>query len=240
MHYHCEIVMPPTMDIEAAVTSILKPYNEQPSEEDAEDEDIEYTSRRHGFWDFWVIGGRWAGHKLMARYDQAKLDEFHDWMRAEKLTVSGVQFGKQELSPASQIGKVDAKWNEMFPSPEFVPCPIFRHSNDQFGKGLRGTLPNDVMPLRDVPNSLKCSRIIFAVPKWNSKDSARTGPDLEAGFMLADTAWNGCNHMPIDWDGKFSSAVEKYRESLKNYKEEYAAKVSPTDEWLAVTVDYHS
>jgi len=233
MHYHCEIVIPPTMDIEASIAQVMKPFNEQPEKED------EDYHARGAFWDWWVIGGRWAGHKLMARYDQAKLDEFYDWLNAEKVTVSGVQFGKRELNPADQIPKVDAKWNEMFPSAEFVPCPIFRHSNDQHGKGLSGTLPQDVIRLSDVPAALKCSRVIFARPAWNYSKNKPTG-EIEAAFMLAEDAWNGVNHMKIDWDGTFAQAAEKYAENRKHLRDEYAARVTPASDWLVVTVDYHS
>jgi hypothetical protein len=236
MHYHCEIVIPPTMDIEAAVTSVLNPYCEHVEDLD---EDDQYTAKRYGFWDFWVIGGRWAGRKLLAKYDKAKVDEFYEWLQAEKITVSDIQFGKQELSPASQVPKVDAKWNEMFPSAEFVPCPVFRHSNDQFGKGLSSTLPSDITRLSDVPAALTCGRVIFAKPSFVSESKDWTGP-LEAAFMLTDSAYNGCNHMKVEWDGTFASAVDKYRESLKNYSEEFAARVTPQNDWLVITVDYHS
>lgn len=233
MHYHCEIVIPPTADIEGAIKSVMAKFDENADESD---EDV---STKNAFWDFWVIGGRWAGHKLMAKYDQAKIDEFCAWMTAEKITVSGVQFGKQELSPGSQIPKVDAKWNEMFPSAIPVKCPLFRHSNDQFGKGLSGSLPQDVMRVAEVPARLKCSRIIFAGPSYESESKSHTGP-LEATFMLAEDAWNGCNHMKVDWDGKLTTAIEKCRENFKHYKAEYAERVLPKDDWLAVTVDYHS
>jgi hypothetical protein len=228
MHYHCEIVIPPTTDIEAAVTSVMKQFDENDEE-----------NRRAAFWDWWVIGGRWAGHKLLAQYDQAKLDEFHEWLQAEKVTVSGLQCGKQELKPATQEAKVDAKWNEMFPSAEFLPCPLFAHSNDSYGKGLSGTLPNDVSRLGDVPPTLKCSRVIFAKPGYASDTKDWTGP-LEAEFMLCESQWNGCNHMKVDWDETFGSALEQYREQLKNRSDEYAAKVNPASDWLVVTVDYHS
>lgn len=233
MHAHCEIVIPPTMDIEAAVTSVMKQFDESPDETD-EDRDT-----RHAFWDFWVIGGRWAGNKLIAKYDQTKIDAFNEWCTAEKLTVSGVQCGKQKLQPDTQIPKVDAKWNEMFPSAQPIACPFFAHSNDQYGKGLSSTLPNDVSRLDEVPPELKCSRVIFAKPSFESETKEYTGP-LEVSFMLCDSQWNGCNHMDVAWDGKFATALAKYRESLKNYREEYAAKVLPQDDWLVVTVDYHS
>lgn len=230
MHYHCEIVIPPTRDIEGAIQSVLAQFNENAEGEDGSD---------YAFWDFWVIGGRWAGHKLLAKYDKAKMDAFHEWMTAEKITVSSLQAGKQELSPASQISKVDAKWNEMFPSETHISCPLFNHSNDKYADGLRGTLPSDISKLSDVSSTLECSRVIFAKPSYESSSKDHTGP-LEAAFMLCDSQYNGCNYMKIDWDGKFSTAVVQYRDSLKNYKEEYAAKISPTDDWLAVTVDYHS
>lgn len=230
MHYHCEIVIPPTMDIEAAVKKVMQPFDE--NERDSEES-------LHPFWDFWVIGGRWAGRKLLAKYDQAKIDEFYSWLKAEKVTVSGLQCGKQEISPASQTPKIDAKWNEMFPSAEILPCPLFAHSNDQYGKGLGGTLPHDVTRLSEVPDRLECSRVIFAKPSYDGDAKDWVGP-LEPEFMLCDSQWNGCNHMKVDWDGRFVSALEKYRDSLKNCREEFAAKVVPKDDWLVVTVDYHS
>lgn len=231
MHYHCEIVIPPTMDIEAAIKAVMKPFDE--NERDSE------GSRGTPFWDFWIIGGRWAGNKLLAKYDKAKLDEFHDWLSAEKITVSGLTCGKQKLEPVSQEVKVDAKWNEMFPSAAGVPCPLFAHSNNQYGKGLSSTLPDDVSRLTDVPADLKCSRIIFAKPSFESKTKNWTGP-LEPEFMLVDEAWNGCNYMKVEWDGTFASALEQYTEKLKNARDDFAVKCKPASDWLVVTVDYHS
>lgn len=233
MHHHCEIVIPPTMDIEAAVAAVLKPFDE--NHRDSED------ARGAPFWDWWVIGGRWAGHKLMARYDQAKLDEFHQWLNDEKVTVSSFRAGKQSLNPESQIAKVDAKWNEMFPSAEFVSCPLFAHSNNQYGKGLASTLPADVSRLSDTPERLECSRIIFAMPGYDSNTKDWTGP-LEPEFMLQGEAWNGCNYETTTWDGKFGSALTLYRERLSNSRADagFTEKRTPKDDWLVVTVDYHS
>jgi hypothetical protein len=234
MHHHCEIVIPPTTDIEGAVASVMKKFDEN-----QQDDEEGYGYSKHAFWDFWVIGGRWAGHKLIAKYDETKIDEFYAWINAEKITVSGVQCGKPELSPASQIPKVDAKWNEMFPSAIPIKCPLFQHSNNQYGEGLGGTLPHDVARLSEVPERLTCSRVIFAGPRYESKSKGYSGP-LEAKFMLAEDAWNGCNHMKVDWDRKLTTAVAKCRENFKNYKAEYVEKILPKDDWLAVTVDYHS
>ncbi len=211
MHYHCEIIMPPVADVSTAIAQILAPFDENNEEAD------------YAFWDFWVIGGRWSGTKLMAKYDTEEIDAFHEWMKAEKITVSGLTAGKQELSPASQIAKVDAEWNRRFPSDKFVPCPLFRHSNDQYAKGTNGTLPKDITLLKDVPPELAASRVIIAREKYD-------GNGLEAEFMLCDEQWNGCNYMKVQWDGKVTSAIEQHRDKQK----------MPRDDWLVVTVDYHS
>lgn len=233
MHHHCEIIIPPTDDIEAAIASILAPFDE---DGDTSDEDYD---RGHAFWDFYVIGGRWAGHKRMAQYDKEKIDAFYAWCQAEKITVSGIQAGKRELSPANQIEKVDAKWNEMFPSDTFVACPIFKHSNDQYAGGLSATLPDDVMRLGDVPTGLTCSRVIVAAYGYQPETNDWTGP-LRAEFMLCDSQYNGVNFMPVKWDETLSGALDQYREKLANYKAEYREKHMPSDDWLVVTVDYHS
>ena len=121
MHYKCEVVLPAgTENIEKAIGQVMKQFDESDSEATCP------------FWDYWTIGGRYAGDKQMAKYDQTKLQEFWDWLTAEKITVSSVVAGKQTLHPASQQEKVDAKWTEMFGGGEsgvIVKCPIFSEAN---------------------------------------------------------------------------------------------------------------
>lgn len=211
MHYCCEVCVPPTANTEDAVAAVMAEFAE--NREDA----------RHGFWDWYQIGGRWSGRKLLAGLDTAQIDAFRKWLVAEKITVSGVVFGKQELSPHSQREKVDAKWREMFQG-STAACPFFRHAGD--------ALPLDVMRLADVPPSLTAERVIFGAIQYDGK----LGPE----FMLARSVWNGCNHMEVQWDGTFASALALHRDQLAKYHDEYAAKITPTDDWLVVTVDYHS
>ncbi len=225
MHYHLEIVMPQIDNIKAAVEKILAPFNEQPDEADEE------ASERYAFWDFWVIGGRAAGSKLQATLDPAKLEAFHAWCQEAKLTVSGLTCGKQELSPASQIPMVDAKWNEMFPSDRPVPCPLFKHSNDQYNSN--DLLTGDVMRFDKVPPSLKSERVIIAGPDY--KDEG-----IEAKWMITDDQYNGVNYMKTTWDGTFGHAVEMMRKHYETYRDEYREKLMPKADWLVVTVDYHS
>ena len=105
MHYHCEIIIPPVADVSAALDAILAPFNENDDEE----------SGRNGFWDWYVIGGRYSGRKAEAHLDPDALGAFQKWMAAESVMVSGVVFGKQELADPATVQKVDAKWREMFP-----------------------------------------------------------------------------------------------------------------------------
>ena len=218
MHYYCEIIIPPTDDIQGAVDSIMKPFDEQPEGEDR---------NCNPFWDYWKIGGRWAGTKLLARYDKERLDAFHAWMRAENITVSCVTAGKETLQPASQIGKVDAKWHEMFPSD--TVCPLFDHCPE--------TLDSDICSLKDALD-LTPERVIFGGPSYSGKHSW-DGP-IEATYMLCESQWNGVNHMPIKWDGTVRGALDSFREGMDRYSKEYRPHIDPQDNWLAVTVDYHS
>ncbi len=108
MHYHLEVILPPVGNIEDAANQILEPFNEQ-------GEDEEGQRNQHAFWDWHVIGGRWAGAKLEAVLDPKKKDEFFAELTKRNITVSGLRAGKEKLEPESQIPMVDAPWNEFFP-----------------------------------------------------------------------------------------------------------------------------
>lgn len=222
MHYHLEIIMPPTEDVEAAIAQILKPFDENGSDEDG-------NLNLHPFWDFWIIGGRWAGEKLKAGLDQEQLKKFYDKLKEIKITVHGVQCGKQELAPASQIPDVDAVWCEFFPESNTKVCPLFNHYNDQY-KNSDGY--PDVMTFDKMPDGLTAERVIIAAPDYEDT--------LNATFMIQQESWNGVTHIKADWDGKIKTAIEWHLKRLENYEGEYKRKSTPQDDWLVVTVDYHS
>lgn len=229
MHYHLEIIIPPTTDIEAAVDSILNPYNENNS-------DDEEGCSRHAFYDWYEIGGRYSGDKFIQSLSAAKLEQFYQWAKDEKITVSGVRAGKQEISPASQIAKVDLKWCELFPSEngDLYSCPLFKHAGRK--------LESDILPLSK-SRHVEAFRVIIAAPGFNynptTKSGTRDGP-LKATLMLAKEIWNGTTHQETAWDGKISTALELHAKQTSGGKEEYLKAVTPTDDWLCVTVDYHS
>lgn len=229
MHYHLEIILPPqTEDIEAAVKSVMAPFYENAETEE--------HSTRHAFWDFYVIGGRFAGNKLVAALDQDKVKAFNEWCIAFNLTVSRIQSGKQRIDPASQIPAVDAKWNELFPREDgvMVPCPLFAHSNDQYGCDGKGTIEGDIAPLGQCL-AVECSHIIFAGPVKNYETDEYT-----AHYMLSESLWNGVTHVKAAWDGTIGAALDEYVTRLQGCNDEYRQAHTPTDDWLAVTVDYHS
>jgi len=223
MHYHLEIIMPPTDDIERSVEEILREYSENYEDEEGEE-------NPHAFWDFYVIGGRWAAVKITQKFEGKKLDEFHKALDAMKLTVSAMQCGKQELKPSNQIPEVDKLWQEHFPEGGKV-CPLFNHYNDQY-KNTIG-FP-DIMELEDIPENLHASRVIIAKEHWQDKDK------LEIGFMIEDSYWNGINHIDSNWKGGVLDAVKMWKGQLNGYKEEFKQKNKPQEDWLVVTIDYHT
>jgi hypothetical protein len=205
-HYHTEVVIPPTDDIEGAIDKLMAPFNEQCDEEDGD--------RRHAFWDWFVIGGRWSGEKMVARLGEDKLTEFHKKLAEMKLTVSGVVAGKETISPPEQIPAVDALWREHFPGAGDV-CPLFDHY-----KG--GNV--DVCTVADLPERLNAFRVIVA------------NAEGYATFMLAKEIWNGVTWQDSAFDGLIKPVTDLFQKG-ENWPYTQA-KVTP--DWLVVTVDYHS
>lgn len=222
MHSRIEIVMPPTSDIPGQVAKIMAPFDENNSGEDA---------ARDQFWDFYVIGGRFAGAKVQARLGEERLNAFHEVLKGHGVTVSGLTCGKQTLQPASQIQMVDALWQEHFPDSGIRACPLFSHSNDQYDSSA--TLPGDICELKDVPDGLLAERVLIAGPHWDSSE-------IEARSMYQVDFWNGLDWVKTRWDGRVRSAVEEYVEKIKDYKEDWRERLMPRETWLVVSVDCHS
>jgi len=215
MHYHLELVLPPVDDVAAAVEQIMHQYYEGNDEEDASGKP---------FFDWYEIGGRFSGSKIKAMVSQQKMDAFFAELKNRKITVSGIQFGKQELYPESQIPDVDALWREMCPESGVDVCPLFKHAKD---------LPKDICKLSELPGGLTCYRTIIAAPTYDGKE-------LEAVTMFSKEIWNGCNHEKTTWDGKLSTALSMHIERSQIYADGYKERTTPKPDWMAVTIDYHS
>jgi hypothetical protein len=215
MHYHLEIIMPHTNDIEEQIKKILEPYYEGNEDPD---------KSHHAFWDFWTIGGRFSGSKLMAQFDEDKLQAFYDELNKHKITVSSIQCGKQEISPASQIPLVDKLWQKYFPETDNM-CPIFKHSNDQYDSN--DLICGDIITVENIPERLTASRVIISDGE-------------KASFMIERDYWNGVTWNDTSWNGKVLSAIKLANEEFKHYNERAQERYIPKDNWLVVTVDYHS
>lgn len=216
MHYHLEIVMPPTDDIETAVSDILLPFSENETDEEG-------NSNTHAFWDWYKIGGRFSGQKAMAHINPDRLDKFYDALKEKKVTVSCIRTGKQTLSPASQAIMVDELWREWFPESAIKECPLF----DNY-KGANG----DVQKFNEVCHALTAAAVMFA-------GLNHSGEKLEATYFIQNQMWNGVSWIDTKWDGTFGDAHKMFLEQIEDYNAEYKEKVTPQNDWLVVTVDYH-
>ena len=50
----------------------------------------------------------------------------------------------------------------------------------------------------------------------------------------------GVTDVKAAWDGTIAAAVDECIERLKCYADDYRKVMQPCDDWITVTVDYHS
>lgn len=230
MHYHLEIITPPLRELETLemrVDTILSKWRESYSIQDEEDED-ESHRYKYGFYDWYVIGGRYSGEKIIQALDQEKLKLFYEELSQKNFTVSGVVAGKQRLMPESQEAIVDALWWEYFPELKDKPCLVFAHSNNQYDSKDRHY--SDEMTLAEFNTTMIGGSRVMIAPH----------EDGDVEYMITKDEWNGANHVRIDWDGKIWSALTQYDERLTRYNEEHREKLRTKPDWLCITVDYHN
>jgi hypothetical protein len=222
MHAIAEIIMPPDADIKEAVAAAMKEFDEN-----AED-------YRNGWWDFYVIGGRFSGHKLEASLDQAKMEAFHEELKKRNVTVSSLTCGKKELQPASQIPMVDALWREWFPG-KGERCPIFKHARDQYGKDGQ-VHHDDVCRVDEIPERLSCEKLLV-LTELTKELQAKYPEDgkWQVSRLLSVQYWNGVEHQNSDFDGNVANGIKRIREEKEGWR-----KVEVGPDWKVVTVDYHS
>ena len=220
MHCHLEVIMPPVDDIYEALIDILDPFNEDP--EDGH-------PSKDAFWDWWVIGGRRSGVKLEDTLDPKKKAAFLAELENRNVTVKDVRVGKQRLWPESQIPMVDELWRQFFTESPLKICPFFEHFDTQHTEDYP-----DIMQLRDMPKSLKAAHVIIAGPSGSNDGK------LEMKRMMQKSYWKDTEYVDSVWDGSVQYVIDQYNEYLKGTEPEYAAKQTPRDDWLVVTVDYHS
>lgn len=215
MHAIAEIVIPPTADVKTSIAEVMEYFCPERGQAD--------------WWDFWIIGGRFSGHKLEATLDRNRLEAFYAVLKERKVTVSSFTCGKQDLDPPSQIPMVDALWREMFPG-NGDRCWLFNHARDQYAKS--GHYQDDVCKVADVPEKLNCERLIVAGPHW--KDKAHVEPKR----MLATEFWNRVEHQKTAFDGLVKPVLDGILSGSDTYHANKMIGLQP--DWLVVTVDYHN
>jgi hypothetical protein len=52
--------------------------------------------------------------------------------------------------------------------------------------------------------------------------------------------WNGVNYVESNWDGLVVTAIDRAKEKMGRWESGFREVVMPKDNWLVVTVDYHS
>lgn len=214
MHYHLEIIMPPCSpsEIEARVSEIMAPWEEGGKDEYGDEQ-------RHGFWDWYEIGGRYTGSHRRASFDPEKLSVFYDAIRDAGVQIKGLVLGKEELATDADRAKVESLWREFFPDDE-IGCQDFK---DYDGADV------DYRTVEAIGKHLSAYRVIVA--DWHEWKEER---NLRAKRMLTKEIWNGVEHQDAKWTGSVPDLISEVR-SVDNWR-----SVDIGDDWLCVTVDYHS
>ena len=147
MHFHLEIIMPPTEDVHAAVKSVLAPFDERLAY------DADSGEGGHSFYDYYAI--------------------------------ETCSYAKEKFREVRELSPEDSAW-----------------------------------------------RVIIAGPDIYG--------DTVANFMISQKIWNGVGLVPAAWDGKLSSAIEMWKKEAEGWRDEWHKRLIPSEDWLVVSVDYHS
>lgn len=229
MHYHAEVILPPkpVVGVEVAVEMVMEPFNENiEGEED------------HGepkWWDFYIIGGRWHGNKLRHSLGEDKIEAFYKELQEEKITFSSLYAGRDKVMPESQEGRVDEIWRKHFPGTTET-CFLMEHGNDKYAN----TLDLNVCKLGDLPEDYSAARVLIGGQHMSDIEKGEGLLHLHCTYMVSQGVWNGVTHQDTSWKGSVTRAAKDWNAQLENYNPEFAKPNTTTDDWLSVTVDYHS
>jgi len=91
---------------------------------------------------------------------------------------------------------------------------------------------NEMSTLNNLSNIVNAARFIVAL-------SDEAG-NYSAEFMLEESLWNGVNFVDSAWQGSIKEALTMYDKRTAHYHASYNKAYKPQDNWVSVTVDYHS
>ena len=95
----------------------------------------------------------------------------------------------------------------------------------ELGTPSKGQWGEDTITVGEVPDCLTAHHVIVALD---------TVLGFGAQFMLRRQEWNGVTWQKSEWDGRIHSALEAYRNHFSS------SDLPVGDDWLVVTVEYHS
>ena len=204
MHYHLELIMPPSplIQIQERVRELMFPLSQA----------VAHSEGTTAYlYDWYQIGGRFAGAKMLGRLDPERLHKFRQELYGEAFTNDArpVVIGQTGLWRTQDLPKVDALWRKWFPEEEIDACPLFDHypAGDQ-----------DICRVDQIPDTL-------------TADAVLVGNEDKVVFQLITEIWDSTKQEFQDtgFDGSVLNALRQCR----------ACGVEPSQNWLAVTLDCH-
>lgn len=150
MHYHAEVFVPTKKNYQNVVAEIMAPHYEKWSDNDEES--------REGFWDWYVIGGRWSGrHTILDLYLKYGDEAYNAMLQEFKERFGWWEGGPERITRETRKAQFEEVFHKHFPDANLhVPMPAWRDSYKQDG------YPDDICALEDIPIPLfSCYTLIL-------------------------------------------------------------------------------
>lgn len=143
-HYHVELILPPTprlgWALEERILEILLPLRKG---------DDEATWPADPLFDWYKIGGRFAGTKHGLRCDPERRRKFYAALYSEAFATD--EFTKLGFWGDNQLPAVNALWRTWFPEDEVGICPFI---------GPYPTGDQDICRVDRIPDELKADTVV--------------------------------------------------------------------------------
>jgi len=162
MHYHGEVYFKERpKDVLKAVSKAMEPYREWFNEE---------TDEYGGFWDWFVIGGRWSGEHTKMKLDQEKLRDFYKVCEEKGLFWIGGEYSEevQKVRRCEEFLRIFPDFKGLIPTCRDV------YKEDGYA--------DDIVPVEEVTPQLRCYTLILPgevlhYKVWDGKAFRKTGFD---------------------------------------------------------------
>jgi len=176
MHSSVLIIAEPQENYPLYVQKVMEPYSEEES--------------KNGWWDWYVIGGRWSGELTEIKLDQDKLKKIR-----EEFEKQGLNWISMEKTNEIQKEKSHKLWREFFGNEwKDEEIPIYRDSYAENG------FNDDIQPVSNfTPEQLKLLNTAHVIDK--------------DGCYSYDSVWSGKTYLEDkEWNEKF---YERFLADLK-------------------------